>query len=414
MATVYLAVTSGNNGLDFSKLVVIKRLREHVAADPDFVTMLEDEARIAARLNHQNVVQTIEVGEHDGELFIGMEFLDGQPLHRIQRRAGADFPIDMHLTVLSDVLAGMHYAHELRDFDGKPLNVVHRDITPHNIFVTYDGQVKVLDFGIAKAEGRSSTTKHGVVKGKLAYMSPEQARGHPLDRRTDIFSAGIMLFEIVTGQRYWGLLSDSEMLRALIQGKHPRSPRERVETVDARLDEICSKALAVAPEDRYATADDFAVDLDDYLNDHRLRVRPRQLGIWLADVFADRRELTRQILEEQIELVRASPSTDKIASLRARVVDKDEVDIDVDEDEEEADGSFSDQATRLLDPGTQLSLQSHAEMAYAATAPLVIAAAPLTGSRERRTRLLIYALVALVALVVLVVAAIMGSVSRGR
>ena len=184
MATVYLAVTQNEGGFDFNKLVVIKRLREHVAADPEFVVMLQDEARLAARLNHQNVVQTIEVGEHEDEIFLAMEFLDGQPLHRVRKRAGANIPLDIHLTILSDVIAGMHYAHELPDFDGKPLSIVHRDITPHNIFITYDGQTKILDFGIAKAEGRASSTRHGVVKGKIAYMAPEQARGEMLDRRT--------------------------------------------------------------------------------------------------------------------------------------------------------------------------------------------------------------------------------------
>ena len=203
MATVFLAVTEGAMGINFNKLVVLKRLREHVADDPEFVTMLMDEARIAARLNHPNVVQTLEVDKAEGEPFLAMEYLDGQPLHRILSRDRATFPLAMFLAVLADVLSGLHHAHELADFDGTPLNIVHRDVTPHNVFVTYNGQVKVVDFGIAKAEGRASETKHGVVKGKVSYMAPEQARSGMLDRRTDVFAVGVMLFEACTRRRMW-------------------------------------------------------------------------------------------------------------------------------------------------------------------------------------------------------------------
>ena len=165
MADVFLAVARGKVGLGFTKLVVIKRLREHLANDADFVAMLVDEARIAARLNHPNVVQMLEIDEVDGEYFLAMEYLDGQPFRRILQRK-ADMPgftKTIQYTIIADVLAGLHHAHELTDYDGTPLNVVHRDATPHNVFVTYDGSVKVVDFGIAKAVGRASETRHGII-----------------------------------------------------------------------------------------------------------------------------------------------------------------------------------------------------------------------------------------------------------
>ena len=163
MADVFLAVQQGQAG--FNKLVVIKRLRETFADDPEFVAMLLDEARLAARLNHPNVVQTNEVGQVGRHHFIAMEYLEGQPLHRINHRSAkkGGVPLVYQARICADVLAGLHHAHELQEFDGTPLGVVHRDVTPHNIFLTYSGQVKVVDFGIAKAVGRSAETRTGVV-----------------------------------------------------------------------------------------------------------------------------------------------------------------------------------------------------------------------------------------------------------
>src|SRR4051794_26091703 len=177
MADVFLAVARGPIG--FNKLLVVKRLKANLVDEPEYVAMLGDEARLAARLNHPNVVQTNEVGQEGDQYFIAMEYLDGQPLHRVLTRSEKKerMPLAMHLRIVCDVLSGLHYAHELADFDGSPLNVVHRDVTPQNIFVTYDGQVKLVDFGIAKASGRDGETKTGIVKGKVTYMGPEHAMG---------------------------------------------------------------------------------------------------------------------------------------------------------------------------------------------------------------------------------------------
>src|SRR5262249_1047916 len=150
------------------------------------------------------LVQTLEVGESHGEFFLAMEYLDGQPLHKVTRGSYGPFPLSMHLSVLNDVLTGIHYAHELKDHEGTPLHIVHRGATPLNGFVTYEGATKGVDFGIAKAVGRSSETRHGVIKGKASYMAPEQARGTTdVDRRADIFAIGVMLYEAAIGGRMW-------------------------------------------------------------------------------------------------------------------------------------------------------------------------------------------------------------------
>lgn len=306
MADVFLAVARGKAGLGFSKLVVIKRLREHLANDEDFVAMLVDEARIAARLNHPNVVQMLEIDEVDGEYFLAMEYLDGQPLRRILQRSEAStgFTRQMQYAVISDVLSGLHHAHELTDYDGTPLKVVHRDVTPHNVFVTYEGQSKVVDFGIAKAVGRASETKHGIIKGKVPYMAPEQAAGMVVDRRADIFSVGVMIWEVAVGARLWQDVKEIDILRSLIRGNIPSSPREADATISPEIDAICRKALAFKVEDRYATAADLQTDLDKVISANGGRPNARDLGKVVSDAFADKREETKAIIEAQLAKLR--------------------------------------------------------------------------------------------------------------
>jgi eukaryotic-like serine/threonine-protein kinase len=211
MAEVFLAVAFGPSG--FNKLLVIKRLRPELAEDSAYLSMFLDEARLAARLNHPNVVQANDVGSIDGQHYLSMEYLDGQPLNRlftVARTQGLQ-PTAAYLRLVSDTLAGLHYAHELADYDGTPLNVVHRDVSPHNVFITYDGQVKLVDFGVAKAATHAQRTSTGVVKGKISYMAPEQALSVAVDRRADIFSVGVILWELVTGQRFWGDRSEIQI-----------------------------------------------------------------------------------------------------------------------------------------------------------------------------------------------------------
>jgi serine/threonine protein kinase len=311
MADVFLAVSTGPAGLGFSKLVVIKRLRQHLAKDPEFMAMLVDEARIAARLNHPNVIQTLEIGEAEGGYFLAMEYLDGQPLHRIRNRA-KDRGLSLnqvYYNALVDVLAGLHHAHELADYDGSPLRVVHRDVTPHNVFVTYNGQVKVVDFGIAKAVGRDTETRYGIIKGKAPYMAPEQAMAMPVNRRADIFSVGVMLWEAAVGERLWrGSKDDAAVVRRLIHGEYESSPRAAGVDVPDAIDRICRRALAHLPDNRYATAAEFEADLAAYLEKSRSRLTDRETGAFVSDLFRENRAETKAIIETQLSGLSANPA----------------------------------------------------------------------------------------------------------
>lgn len=319
MADVFLAVVRGPVG--FNKLVVIKQLRQHLAEVPDFLDMFLDEARLAARLNHPNVVQTNEVVEEGNRYFIAMEYLDGQSFDRVLRRGQKEKKLLLlhMLRVLCEALEGLHYAHELCDFDGTPLQVVHRDVTPHNIFVTYEGQVKVVDFGIAKAANCSAETRTGVLKGKISYMAPEQARGDSLDRRADLFSVGLMLWEIVVGARPWKGLSDIQILGRLATGQIP-TPRSANPAVDPELERICLKATSPDPSARYATAAEMREDIERFVEAASLRCSPRELGGVVADLFQDRRAEIRSLIDVQLRDARSLP-TGEYQAARTSLVD---------------------------------------------------------------------------------------------
>ena len=262
MAQVFLAVVRGLGG--FNKLVVIKRLDSD---DASFRRMFLDEARVAALLSHPNVVHTYEVSEHGGSYFITMEYLDGQPLNKIVRRAqdiGNFLNPRLCARVVADALAGLHYAHELCDFSGNLLNVVHRDVSPHNLFVTHDGQVKIFDFGVAKAESRLEGTESGVLKGKLGYMSPEQAAGDAVDRRADVFSAGVVLWELLTLRQMVSRDANVSALRQVLHGPVPELP-STLPGVDAELRAIVSKSLKRDKTRRFQTAHDMRAALLSYL-----------------------------------------------------------------------------------------------------------------------------------------------------
>ncbi|MFO0761189.1 MAG: protein kinase [Byssovorax sp.] len=301
MAEVFLAVVRGPAG--FNKLVVIKQIRPQLAEDPEFLGMFLDEARLAARLSHPNVVQTNEVGQEGERYFIAMEYLEGQPLnrvlHRLSRAGG--LPLALHLRVISEVLSGLHHAHELTDYDGTPLGVVHRDITPHNIFVTYDGQVKVVDFGIAKALNSSSETRTGVLKGKVAYMAPEQARGERVDRRADIFSVGVLLWEAATGKRLWKGVPDITILQRLLSGEIA-SPKSAKSDVSDKLEAIIMKALAHQRENRYENALELQADIESYLDSLDDRVTTRDLGKLVSKHFETDRAKIKGIIDEQLRV----------------------------------------------------------------------------------------------------------------
>jgi serine/threonine-protein kinase len=317
MGIIHLAVAHGPGG--FNKLLAVKELKPELADDQNYVVMFLEEARLAARLTHPNIVQTNEVGSEGHRHYMVMEFLDGRSLHRVVRRLAdrGGLPVAAHLRVIAESLLGLHYAHELREFDGQPLGIVHRDVSPLNVFVTFDGQTKVIDFGIAKAVDSSLETQTGVLKGRVAYMAPEQAWGAKVDRRADIYSAGVMLWEAAAGRRLWPGMSDVEILtRVLREG----APRLRSVCPDAPddLDAICQRAMTKQADDRYETATELLEDLDAHLASRDDQMTMREIGALVSGAFADERRRMNAAIEETLVRVRTGPRSGVIPTLDAR------------------------------------------------------------------------------------------------
>ncbi len=303
MADVYLAVASGVGG--FNKLQVLKRLRPDRAEEQGIIEMFLDEARLAAQLNHPNVVSTLEVCEDGQDFFMVMEYLDGTPFNRLLAKAKATPPPPgILLKIIAEALTGLHYAHELNNYDGKPLNIVHRDVSPHNVFVTFDGHTKVLDFGIAKAASHVVQTAAGMVKGKIAYMSPEQVRLEKVDRRADVFAMGLVLAEALTSKRFWEGMPDLEILDQLNSGKIDRLDIVKQNITDPKLLEIVEKSLAANPADRYASAAAMAGDIDDYLRASKIRVTSEDISKYVHLLFGEKRAQMRKLIEKQIAKLR--------------------------------------------------------------------------------------------------------------
>ncbi|HEU4412779.1 MAG TPA: serine/threonine-protein kinase [Polyangiaceae bacterium] len=299
MADVYLAMVKGPQG--FTKFPVVKILKAEFAGDGEFVTMFLDEARLAARLNHPNVVQTYEVGEDQGLYYLVMEYLAGQSLHRVLRlRTGqgeARPLLPLFLRVVSDLLAGLQHAHELCDYDGRPLGVVHRDLSPHNVFVTYEGHAKIVDFGIAKAANTAHLTRTGMLKGKVMYMAPEQARSSKrVDRRADIFSAGVILWEALVGQRMWGGEDNLSVLRRLSLGDLP-SVRACAPGLPEALYRVVEQALALDPEARFETAQAMRVALESTIAEQGWCAPASDVGALVSGHFGQERAAIRRIIE---------------------------------------------------------------------------------------------------------------------
>jgi eukaryotic-like serine/threonine-protein kinase len=299
MADVFLAVTKDSR---FEKIVVIKQLRDALAEDPSFVAMFMDEARLAARLNHPNVVQTLEVGTDLGIHFLAMEFLEGVSYVRMARlRDRIPAPLALHVRVLVETLRGLHYAHELRDYDGRPLGVVHRDVSPQNVMITFDGVVKVLDFGIAKA-ALAVERRPEDFKGKLEYMAPEQALVEDVDRRADIFSVGVMLWEALARRRFYA--SGEDKYQRLTEQPAP-NVRDVVPGTPKQLARICMRALARDRTERYAKAQDMADELEEWLGGTGQHVSARDVGHFVAEKFEERRARLANAIGAQLERFRS-------------------------------------------------------------------------------------------------------------
>ena len=254
MASVHWGRLLGSAG--FTRVVAIKRLHRHLASDPEFIKMFLDEARLAARIRHPNVVAARDVVADDDELLIVMEYVDGESLarlFRLARQRSSPIPVEVAVAVAVGALEGLQAAHEARDEAGHPLSIVHRDVSPQNVLVGADGIARVVDFGVAKAARRSAHTALGVLKGKLAYMAPEQLRHDPVDRRTDIYALSVVLWELLAGRRLFTGTEESELAAAIRKGVHTPPSLFRQE-VTQRLDEVVLRGCSAEPRERFASA----------------------------------------------------------------------------------------------------------------------------------------------------------------
>ncbi len=285
MAEVFLALRVGQGG--FQKLVVIKRMHAHLLDESGVREMFMDEARLAALLAHPNVVQTNEVGEVQGLPFMAMEYLEGQPLSLVLARCkelGEPVPAPLLARMVADSLEGLQHAHDLRDLEGNPLHVVHRDVSPHNLFVGYNGVTKVLDFGVAKAAMQVARTEHGAIKGKYAYLSPEQAEQRDVDGRSDVWGMGVVLWECLTGRRLFKRDTEVATLRAVTTDEIP-SVRSVAIDAPEELAAVAERALRRDLSERYASAAEMRDDLETYLRGLSAATRHRDVGKHLHGMF---------------------------------------------------------------------------------------------------------------------------------
>jgi serine/threonine protein kinase len=279
MAEVFLARLIGVEG--FERRVAIKRILPHLSESDEFRAMFLDEARLAAQLTHPNIVHIYDFGKADDYYFIAMEYVDGVDIGRLIRRAKEHpLPFELAARIFADVCAGLHFAHNAVDPIGRKLEVVHRDVTPQNVLVSYDGVVKLVDFGIAKAQFAAGRTRPGVVKGKYAYMSPEQVEGKPLDGRSDVFSAGICLYEMLTGMPLFRRDDVTASMREIRDGK-PIHPEKHRRDVPEELIKILRRSLQTARDNRYASASAMQTDLERFLKSATALATAREVGEYL-------------------------------------------------------------------------------------------------------------------------------------
>lgn len=325
MAEIYKAKTFGAEG--FEKLLAIKRILPHCAADKDFISMLIDEAKLSVLLSHANIVQVYDLGKVGDDFFISMEYISGVNLRDLIyrcRELGKPIPTDIAVYILSEICKGLDYAHRKTDMNGQPLNLVHRDISPQNILISYEGEVKIVDFGIAKAAMNISHTMAGILKGKIAYMSPEQALGKSVDHRTDIFSVGILLYECLTGEKLFTGESQFEVLKKIRSTKIDLA-RLPV-SIPKPLQVILARALAYFPKDRFQSAGDMQIELTKYLYSTYHDFSPQKLAGFVREVFST--QIAQQRERAQSVVLRES-KTGSISlaqeALQEEIVHRDEM-----------------------------------------------------------------------------------------
>ncbi len=319
-ASVYLAREATDEGQ--GRLVGLKVIHDHLIEEADFVRMFIDEANLVRRMSHPNVVRVYEFGQEGESLYLAMEYLHGQPLSRLFERLaeqGQRLPFDLVMWIGARAADGLHHAHQLLGDDGQPLGVIHRDVSPQNVFVTYAGEVKLIDFGIAKAQGRLAKTTLGRIKGKFSYMAPEQVLGNAFDQRADLFALGATLYELTVGVRLFAGDDQTETLQKLLFEKIP-DPAEQAPDVPLELSSIIRKALAPEPEDRYRTAAEISRDLDAVLATRGMPNGQPALARVMTTIFAqDMRDRSKAI-----ERLRGFPGAgDQVArSSSVRITDE--------------------------------------------------------------------------------------------
>ncbi|MGD9061423.1 MAG: serine/threonine-protein kinase, partial [Desulfobacterales bacterium] len=286
MAELYRAKVTRDHG--FEKQVAIKKILPHLSDEGNLVKAFIDEAKLAALLQHENIIQIYDFGSIDGGYFIAMEYLFGKDLRKLinkVKKAGSPLDLENTLYIVSRICAGLDYSHKLKDLQGKPLNIIHRDINPQNIFLTYEGQVKIIDFGIAKAASHNSTTHEGLIKGKVAYMSPEQALGNTIDHRSDIFSTGIILYELLAGRRMF----EGETMHIYNQVREARyEPLNKLQPhLPEKLNGVVDRALAKEPDERYQTCGEMLADLEECIFEVSVRTNSRRFASFIKDFFKD-------------------------------------------------------------------------------------------------------------------------------
>ena len=312
MARVFVAFSSGLGG--FNKLVVLKVMRDELNESEGSLSMFLAEARLAARLNHPNIVQTLEVGEDGGRYFICMEYLEGQTLGRLMKKTSdKPMPLAARLELICQVLEALGYMHGFTDPDGTPLGLVHRDLSPNNIFITFDGSAKVLDFGVAKADGVSQATEAGMFKGKLGYAAPEQILGNS-EQRSDVFAIGVLLWEMLTYRRFSQDRTQQEVVQARMAGVDPELMRKAL-GVPVELLQICVRAAAKEPADRYANALEMRDALRLYIKQNKLDYSVEQLRTLLDDLYAGERAEIRRLIDQRMK--QASAEDDHPESARS-------------------------------------------------------------------------------------------------
>ncbi len=327
MAEIFLAKARGIE--HFEKLVVLKRILPQYASCQEFVTMFLDEARLAATLQHANIAQVYDIGEDKGCLFFTMEFINGEDARSLLKRVvnkRRRLPVEHALTIVIGAAAGLHSAHEKTGFDGRPLNIVHRDVSPANVLISFDGCVKLIDFGVAKAAERQTETVAGTLKGKVAYMAPEQCRGEPLDRRADVFALGILLYELTTSRK---LFRGNEYAILKQITDKPITPPSRIRsTYPPELERIVMKALAKDAVDRYPTAQHLQLDLERFARTSGMVTSSLKLGEYMRDLFAPKLDAWVRL---ERELREARDARTPVMPVAVEISYSDDAEDDVDE-----------------------------------------------------------------------------------